>query len=115
MFKGSNIPDDGRFEKAIKVEAVNGACFVVRRDAFEAIGGFDPAYPLHFEDLDLFARLQNKGHHLLFDGRVEVTHLHGHSEQNQGKIKQWKKQGLKRYMSKHRPWWEAQVVKLFLF
>ncbi|HET6908587.1 MAG TPA: glycosyltransferase family 2 protein [Mycobacteriales bacterium] len=48
-------PHDG------EVAYVEGACMLVRRAAFDAVGGFDPAYFLFFEELDLGNRLRRAG------------------------------------------------------
>ena len=114
IFKGININDSGRFDAVQNVAAVNGACVLVKRAAFEQLGGYDEAYPLHFEDLDLFARLQAAQYTILYDASVEVKHLKGHSTQNSQQIKVWKKQGLLRYLLKHRPIWEYRVAKFWL-
>ncbi|MFC3193142.1 glycosyltransferase family 2 protein [Marinicella sediminis] len=110
LFKGINIRDDGRFKQTIEVEAINGALMMGRREKLEQLGGFDEQYPLHFEDLDLFARVAKASKTILYDPSVEVIHLKGHSRQDSGLIKRWKRQGLKRFMQLHRPAWEARLV-----
>ena len=114
LFKGINIKDSGQFDSVQNVEAVNGACVLVKRTAFEQLKGFDEAFPLHFEDLDLFARLKAENYTILYDSSVEVKHLKGHSTQDKQKIKLWKRQGLLLYLAKHRPYWEYRVAKFWL-
>lgn len=110
LFKGINIKDNNYYARPIDVEAVNGACFLIKRHCFELIDGFDETYQLHFEDLDLFARLSEQGFHLQYDSSISVTHWHGHSAQDPAVIKNWKRQGLLRYFKKHRPRWESRLV-----
>jgi len=112
--KGINLKDNGLFDEIQRVEAVNGACMLLKRDAFNAVNGFDEAYPLHFEDLDMFAKLLKANQNILYDSDVAVRHIKGHSSQNEKKIKAWKKQGLLRYFKKHRPHWEYAVIKFIL-
>jgi N-acetylglucosaminyl-diphospho-decaprenol L-rhamnosyltransferase len=64
------------FESGV-VPWVVGACFVVRREAWEAVGGFDERYPLYFEDVDLCWRLRKAGWRTYFDAYVKVRHEHG--------------------------------------
>lgn len=114
VFKGININDSGTFDSVQTVDAVNGACVLVKREVFEQLGGFDEDYPLHFEDLDLFANLKARNRTLLYDSSVQVVHLQGHSKQQAKRVKLWKKQGLVRFMKKHRPNWEYQLTRFFL-
>jgi N-acetylglucosaminyl-diphospho-decaprenol L-rhamnosyltransferase len=53
---------------------VVGACFVARRAAWEAVGGFDPSYFLYFEDVDLCWRLRQAGWGTFLDTAVTVDH-----------------------------------------
>jgi GT2 family glycosyltransferase len=46
----------------------------VRRDVFEAVGGFDPAQP-RMEDVDLGMRIAASGGTLLLDPAIQGTHL----------------------------------------
>ncbi|MCX7552650.1 glycosyltransferase family 2 protein [Marinicella sp. S1101] len=112
--KGVTINSPAAVDGVLQVEAVNGACMVVRRRSFDAIDGFDESFPLHFEDLDLFARLKAVGHDIIYIDSVAVTHLKGHSSKNTREVSQWKRQGLLRYLKKHRPRWEYQVTKWLL-
>jgi N-acetylglucosaminyl-diphospho-decaprenol L-rhamnosyltransferase len=59
-----------------EVETLSGAAFMVRRSAFEAIGGFDEAFFFYAEESDLFARLREAGGMILFEPAAHVLH-HG--------------------------------------
>jgi hypothetical protein len=65
-------------EKLGEVELLGPQCFVVRREALDAVGGFNPLLPdgdeLNGDVHDLCARLRASGHHLAAarDGRVDL-------------------------------------------
>jgi len=59
------------------VDWMSGACFVVRREAFEQVGGFDEAYFMYLEDVDLCWRLGQAGWQVRYAPAAEVTHLQG--------------------------------------
>jgi GT2 family glycosyltransferase len=63
-------------------DAVSGACMLVRRSAFEAIGFLDEAYSMHCEDLDLMYRLKDSGWHCLYVPQASSIHLQGLSSRN---------------------------------
>lgn len=56
---------------------VVGAFFLVRRAAWDAIGGLDENYALYFEDVDLCWRLRQAGWRTRLDRDVHVEHKHG--------------------------------------
>jgi len=61
------------------VPALSGAAFMVRRRAFEAVGGFDPAIFLYYEDDDLSLRLRAAQGPLIFVPTAVATHFRGQS------------------------------------
>lgn len=63
----------------VSVDWISGACMLLRRAAFEAVGGFDPGYFMYFEDMDLCLRLQRTGWQVVFDPAAEVEHTVGGS------------------------------------
>ena len=59
------------------VDAVNGAFMLMRRDAFERLGGFDEGYWMYMEDLDLSYRLARAGWLSWYEPVATVTHVKG--------------------------------------
>ncbi|ORB02636.1 dTDP-Rha--alpha-D-GlcNAc-pyrophosphate polyprenol alpha-3-L-rhamnosyltransferase [Mycolicibacter minnesotensis] len=58
---------------------LSGACLLVRRAAFDAIGGFDERYFLYMEDVDLGDRLDKAGWLNVYVPSAEVLHQKGHA------------------------------------
>lgn len=81
-----------------EVEAISGALMLMPRAAFEAVGGFDEGYRLHFEDLDLCRRLRQHGLRVLFAPTLRITHLKGTSSRRRPLWVAWQKhRGWRRY------------------
>lgn len=59
-----------------EVARLSGFCMLIRKEAFEAIGGFDEAFVGGgFEDWDFSQRLRDAGWRLQVDRRVHVHHF----------------------------------------
>jgi len=54
--------------------ALTAACLLIRRDAFEAAGGFSSDFDYGMEDIDLCLRLRSAGGRLIYDGRAVLWH-----------------------------------------
>ena len=57
-----------------EVSAVTAACMLVRRDVFEAIGGFDEAIAVGYGDVDLCLRAGERGYRVLFCAHAVLLH-----------------------------------------
>jgi N-acetylglucosaminyl-diphospho-decaprenol L-rhamnosyltransferase len=73
------VRDLAAYERPGTVEWVSGACMLVRRDAYAALGGFDEGMFLYCEDTDLCLRLWQAGHSVRFEPRALVRHVGGAS------------------------------------
>ena len=71
--------DVSKSESTAAVGWLSGAFLLVRREAFEAVGGFDPDFFMYFEDVDLGRRLARAGWSNLFVPDAEVMHIGGES------------------------------------
>ena len=54
--------------------AVTGACIGVKREAFDAIGGFSMVFPLNFNDVDLCLKFVQMGWRNVLDCRTRLVH-----------------------------------------
>jgi len=68
-----------RMSRSRPVRSLSGACMLLRRDAFERVGGFDERFFLYAEDVDLCLRLRQGGGKLLYVAEAVVEHDRGAS------------------------------------
>lgn len=64
-------------EEPVYVEAISGACVMMKREVMKKIGHWDDAYFLHCEDLDLCMRFRQEGWRILFVPDAPVIHYLG--------------------------------------
>lgn len=58
---------------------LSGSCLLVRRRAFDDVGGFDERYFMYMEDVDLGDRLGKSGWLNVYVPEAEILHDKGHS------------------------------------
>ena len=58
-----------------EVEQPSGACFVMHRERWERLGGFDEGFFLWYEDVDLAKRVRDAGLRNLVAGSARVGHV----------------------------------------
>lgn len=76
--------DEGQYDKATEdITWASGACLTVRRDLYLRLGGLDPRFFAHQEEIDLCFRMLNAGFRVCFVSASKVYHVGGASL-NQG-------------------------------
>jgi len=102
LFSDFNLHRQPLPDKPIEVEAISGACMLVRREALEEVGGFDEGYFLHCEDLDWCMRFRRKGWKILFVADARVMHYQGVCSRSRPVFVEWHKhRGMMRFYRKH--------------
>jgi len=72
--RGIDEPDDGRYNTPELIFRAVGAIFLIDRDVFNEIGGFDESYYLYAEDLDICWRLRLAGYDCLYVPKMRAVH-----------------------------------------
>ncbi len=88
-------------DRPIEVEAISGACMLVKREAVADVGLWDEDYFLHCEDLDWCMRFRQKGWKILFVPSARITHALGACGRSRPIFVEWHKhKGMLRFYRK---------------
>jgi GT2 family glycosyltransferase len=88
-------------DRPIEVEAISGACMLVKREAVDDVGLWDEGYFLHCEDLDWCMRFRQKGWKILFVPSARVAHALGACSRSRPVFVEWHKhKGMMRFYRK---------------
>lgn len=70
--------DPGKYQQDQQdVSWVSGACFVVRKEVWVALAGFDTLFFMYCEDVDLCLRARKMGLRIVYTNRCTVIHFEG--------------------------------------
>ncbi len=94
-------------------EWLSGCALALRREAFDAVDGFDPGFHLYVEDVDLGVRLRAAGWRLRYQPDAEVTHRVGAStRQHRGRALATHARSLDRfYRQQLAPGWRGRLTR----
>jgi GT2 family glycosyltransferase len=67
----------------VEVEAISGACMMLRAIDFSSVGCFDARYFMYCEDMDLCRAIRNRGLRIMYVPQAAVFHHGGRSSKNQ--------------------------------
>jgi N-acetylglucosaminyl-diphospho-decaprenol L-rhamnosyltransferase len=74
LFVDRRQPDYPTDRGPLEVEWVAGMFMLFRAEAYRQVGGFDEAFFLYYEDVDICRRLLRAGKRVIYDPRAEVVH-----------------------------------------
>lgn len=84
----------------VAMPVISGAFFLTSKDSFSVLGGFDEAYFLHVEDVDLCRRCRASGGQVIYDPRAAVLHYGSTSDAPSRTVQSHKADSLARYFRK---------------
>ena len=74
--------DHGQFNDTISIFWASGACFFIKKVAFQELKGFDESYFAHMEEIDLCWRAKNAGYDVKYVGASTIYHIGGATLKN---------------------------------
>lgn len=89
---------------------VSGAAMLVRKSAYDEIGGFDERIFMYMEDVDLCRRLREKGWTVGYEPDAVVEHVMGHSQSADQPVRWYR--GYHAYIAVHRGSLHARAASL---
>ncbi|MEL6859394.1 MAG: glycosyltransferase family 2 protein [Pseudomonadota bacterium] len=85
----------------VDMPVISGAFFLISKTDFERIGGFDQAYFLHVEDIDLCRRCREVGGQVMYDPRAAALHFGSTSQASSRVVAGHKADSLAYYFRKN--------------
>jgi hypothetical protein len=106
-----DTPDDA----VQPVDWLVGACLMVRREAFEQVGGLDEGFFMYSEELDWCRRIKAAGWEVIYLPTATVIHHEGKSSEQVVAARHIHFQSSKvRYFRKHHGSLQGELVRAFL-
>ena len=94
---------------------VTGAALYIRNDLFQAVGGFDEAMFMYFEDKDLCRRVRDAGFRVCYLPEISLVHIKAGSSRSTTSVTgSAYRQSQIIYYRKHRPRMESHLLRLYL-
>ncbi len=103
LWKNDLYEQRGRdYTKTARVGEVSGAALMVRREAYEKVGGLDPNLFAYYEDVDWCKRIGEAGYHVYYVPGARVMHRWKSTSQSVSELAYRAGQDSQRYyFSKH--------------
>jgi N-acetylglucosaminyl-diphospho-decaprenol L-rhamnosyltransferase len=94
---------------------LTGACLMIRRNAFEQIGGFDESFFMYFEDKDICKRVHEAGWKVVYYPKTSLIHLLGGSSEGvKQSVNTYYRDSQLHYYQKHLSKFQTKILKFYL-
>lgn len=103
----------GFFKKEKQMDWVTGAFLLMRREVFDQVGGFDKAYFMYVEEVDLCYRARVRGWQVWYLPKWHIIHYGGASSTAEFPLVNEVK-SLKTFYKLHMPKWQYPVLRVIL-
>jgi len=100
-------------KKIKRVDWVSGACFMIGRELFDKLGGFDEHFFMYMEDMELCFRAKDCGFPTYFYPDIKLIHQSLGSSNREFAVKNINK-GILYFYKKHKSYWQYLLVKTLL-
>ena len=76
-------------DESAQVDAVSGSCMFMRTELYRTLGGFDEAFFMYGEDLDLCSRVLQAGFSVWYHPATQIIHFKGKSSEKRPLSSRW--------------------------
>jgi hypothetical protein len=103
---------------SLEVDAVSGACLMIRRAVFESIGMFSDEYFMYSEDIDICNKVKSAGWKTFYVPTADIVH-HGGGSSSQNSGNRFSTvmmlESRSRYFRKTRSHWYSRFYRVAIF
>ena len=75
--RGAGEKDEGQYDEITEIFYAKGAALIIRRDLWDKLRGFDPAFFTYYDETDLCWRAWNMGYKVVYVPKAIVYHVGG--------------------------------------
>lgn len=98
------LKSEPTLKQVVEVENACGASWLVRREAFEKVGGYDERFFLYAEDNDLSLRIRHAGWKILYTPHARGWHIGHQSTRKLGNLEELMKPSVAFFQSRWKPY-----------
>lgn len=113
--KKNKVINDGNIKDNIKVKYVDylvGALLFMKKEIYQAFGGFDENFFMYFEETDLQFRMKEKNYNRIIINTPKVIHLEGKSPNISNKKRIIYSESMYKYFKKRTPKFKYLLFKI---